>query len=214
MSYFYYFASLSSVLPVFFFLTTWKKMEHSKFNKLLLAFFLYRFITDVISLFLEKQLDSSLPMAHFTVVCEGLFYLELARSQALFKTSSIRLFQSSVLLIALIEFLTTCDFWVNNWYATIYTYSLVVLINFYLVVRSKESLQDGKKLFAVSVFTYYSTLILYFIFEDIIRSDMSLFMRLFPYVYSIVILFNVALSYVIYLTRKKIVLHDVHSISY
>jgi hypothetical protein len=116
--------------------------------------------------------------------------------------------QVSVLLIALIEFLTTCDFWVNNWYATVYTYSFVILIYFYLVVRSKESLLDGKKLFAVSVFNYYTTMILYFIFEDIIRSDLSLFMRLFPFVYSIVILFNVALSYAIYLTKKKIILHD------
>lgn len=203
MIYFYYFASLSSVLPVFF-LTTWKKMEHSKYNKLLLAFFLYRFSADVLSLIVEKQIDSGLPMAHFTVVCDGLFYLELARSQALFKTKAIRLLQASVLLIALIEYLTTCDFWLNNWYATIYTYSLVILINFYLVVRSKESLKDGKKLFAVSVFIYYITLILYFIFEDIIRSDLSLFKRLFPYFYSIMILFNVVLTYVIYLNRKKV----------
>ncbi|MEN9973768.1 MAG: hypothetical protein RIS20_2115 [Bacteroidota bacterium] len=203
MIYFYYFSSLSSLLPAFLFLKWWRNMEHSNYNKLFLTFLLYRCITDVISLFLEKQLDSSLPMAHFTVVCEGVFYLELARSQALFKTRSIRMIQASVLLIALIEFLTTCDFWVNNWYATIYTYSLVILVYFFLVVRSKESLQDGKKLFAVSVFTYYSTLILYFIFEDIIRSDLSLYLRLFPFIYSFVILYNVVLFYAIYLNRKK-----------
>jgi hypothetical protein len=202
MIYFYFFSSLSSLLPAFLFLKWWRNMEHSNYNKLFLTFILYRSITDVVSLFIEKQLDSSLPMAHFTVVFDGVFLLELTRSQALFKTKYFRLLQASVLLIALIEFLTIRDFWVNNWYATIYTYSLVILIYFFLVVRSNESLQDGKKLFAVSVFTYYSTLILYFIFEDIIRSDLSLYLRLFPFIYSIVILFNVALSYAINLHRK------------
>lgn len=195
---YYYFCSLSGIIPAIISLKYWKRMMDSKFNKWYLSFILYRFLEPIITIILEEYLGSSYPAFHLTVVLDGLFYIALARSLSSIPTRYLQLMQVGIVGIAAMEIWMTQSLFINNWYATVFTYLIVIIIYFSLFFKSEAPLISSQKVFVIAVFSYYTALYCYFIFENMIRSNLNLFVYLQPMVLTLTFIFNLTITYTIF----------------
>lgn len=195
---YYYFCSLSGIIPAIISLKYWKRMMDSKFNKWYLSFILYRFLEPIITIILEEYLGSSYPAFHLTVVLDGLFYIALARSLSSIPTRYLQLMQVGIVGIAAMEIWMTQSLFINNWYATVFTYLIVIIIYFSLFFKSEAPLIYSQKVFVIAVFSYYTALYCYFIFENMIRSNLNLFVYLQPMVLTLTFIFNLTITYTIF----------------
>jgi hypothetical protein len=170
----------------------------SKFNKWYLSFILYRFLEPITKIILEEYLGSSYPAFHLTVVLDGLFYIALARSLSSIPTRYLQLMQVGIVGIAAMEIWMTQSLFINNWYATVFTYLIVIIIYFSLFFKSEAPLISSQKVFVIAVFSYYTALYCYFIFENMIRSNLNLFVYLQPMVLTLTFIFNLTITYTIF----------------
>jgi hypothetical protein len=200
---FYYISSVSSIVPVLFFIFLRKNILFDNYQRKIFVYTLYRFITDLVGIGFENYFPSAYPIFHFTVFFDFIFFTEISASFAIFKLVHIRLIQFAILILALLEGLIFGSIWENNWITTIVSYTLISFIYFMLLSKVRGNLEKYKIGFLFTVFTYYSIMLIYFVFEDIIRSDFSIFIFLEPFILALYLLFNLSLSYTTWISQKK-----------
>ncbi len=200
---YYYLSSLSSSLPVVFFILFRRKILFDTYQLKLLVFVVYKLITDILGLIFETYFPSAYPVFHFTVLCDFIFYSEIFAEVSQLKNKYLRLIQLGILLIAIFEGLIIGTIWENNWITTISSYSVISIMYFLLLANTNSSMSKSKLGFTITVFVYFSIMMVYFVFEEIIRKDFSVFIFLEPFILTLYVLFNLSLSYIICTSPKK-----------
>jgi hypothetical protein len=197
---YYYISSISSLFPFLFSLNRIKSNSLDKFQKVFISFLIYKFLSDLTRLFTEPYI-TSYPIFHLTVVLDFIFYTELIKATASFKY--IRVFQFIIIAIEIYEIYLNKGVYENNWLTTIVSYSTISFIYYVLLVGKPKVLNNEKFIVLASIFAFHTIMLIYFLFENLIRSNTTIFNFLEPIILSLYILLNFSLSYALWKNQKN-----------
>jgi len=136
-----------------------------------------------------------------TVVLDFIFYTELIKATASFKY--IRVFQFIIIAIEIYEIYLNKGVYENNWLTTIVSYSTISFIYYVLLVGKPKVLNNEKFIVLASIFAFHTIMLIYFLFENLIRSNTTIFNFLEPIILSLYILLNFSLSYALWKNQKN-----------
>lgn len=197
---YYYISSISSLFPFLFSLNRIKSNSLDKFQKVFISFLIYKFLSDLTRLFTEPYI-TSYPIFHLIVVLDFIFYTELIKATASFKY--IRVFQFIIIAIEIYEIYLNKGVYENNWLTTIVSYSTISFIYYVLLVGKPKVLNNEKFIVLASIFAFHTIMLIYFLFENLIRSNTTIFNFLEPIILSLYILLNFSLSYALWKNQKN-----------
>jgi hypothetical protein len=194
---FFYCSILSSIIPIIFIGVHRLKSNQNRFRSIFYIFLLVRFLSDLGNIILEKVIDNSFPVFHFSITIQFFLILELFYMIRKIKT----FFNTLAFVFFILDLTVTSNVFQNNHLSTMYTY--FVISGFGMVYLYNISGDLFKKTILSSISIYTIAFVFLLCFEEIILKSKELNNYLINFMALLSLMLNIIFSYALCLKPKN-----------
>lgn len=197
---FFYCSLLSSIIPVFLIGVHRLKSNQNRFSAIFYIFLFIRFLTDLGNIILERVINNSFPVFHFSIIIQFFLILEF-----FFKLHSFKISKTFFNILAFVFFISdltlTSNIFENNHLSTMYTYIVISGFGILYLFNISGNLFQKIILSSISIYTIAFTFLLFF--EEIILRSKELNNYLLNFMALLTLMLNIIFSISLCLKSKN-----------
>ncbi len=197
---FFYSSILSSIIPIIFIGVHRLKSNQNRFRSIFYIFLLVRFLSDLGNIILEKVINNSFPVFHFSITIQFFLILELFYMIRKIKIPKT-FFNTLAFVFFILDLTVTSNVFQNNHLSTMYTY--FVISGFGMVYLYNISGDLFKKIILSSISIYTIAFAFLLCFEEIILKSKELNNYLINFMALLSLMLNIIFSYALCLKPKN-----------